>query len=260
MSIKEEEKNFKSAQKVLAPLNLKFIKENESFEEHSKNSNNNISAADQQLQLSMSSSKGSKKLNKLKTPSRRSSNSKHDKNTESLNFGINTGNSNTLTVNKRYSSEQRKDLKQIDQVKREFESTGKFMQINPHFLIFHRQLHSLRDSIYDDTKRCLILKGSLQQSNNILKNESDGLIKDIVSKIYDLRELFEKGNIGLNQTAKEVQDGLDRLKETQAKARKEIIECDKRIDACENQIGYKLLGNPNYSFIKDKNKNLTTEK
>ena len=134
------------------------------------------------------------------------------------------------------------------------------MQINPHFLIFSKQLDSLRDSIYDDTKRCLILKGSLQQSSNFLKNESDGLIKDIVGKIYDLRELFDKGNKGLNQTAKEVQEGLNRLKDVQAKARKEIIECDKRINECENQIGYKLLGKPNYSFIKNKNKNLTSAK
>ncbi len=131
-------------------------------------------------------------------------------------------------------------------------NTGKFMQINPHFNIFNKQIDSLRDSIYDDTKRCLILKGSLQESSNFLKDESNGLIKDIVEQIYNLRELFEKGNKGLNQTANEVKEGLKKLKEVQSKARKEIINCDKRISECENQIGYKLLGNPSYSFMKDK--------
>lgn len=132
-------------------------------------------------------------------------------------------------------------------------NTGKFMQINPHFNIFNKQIDSLRDSIYDDTKRCLILKGSLQQSSNFLKEESNGLIKDIVEQIYNLRELFEKGNKGLNQTTNEVKESLKKLKDVQSKARKEIIECDKRINECENQIGYKLLGNPTYSFMKDKN-------
>ena len=130
------------------------------------------------------------------------------------------------------------------------------MQINPHFNIFTKQINSLRDSIYDDTKRCLILKGSLQQSSNYLKEESSGLIKDIVEQIYNLRELFEKGNTGLNQTTQEVQEGLKKLKNIQSKARKEIINCDQRITQCEDQIGYKLLGNPNYSFMKklpDKN-------
>ena len=126
------------------------------------------------------------------------------------------------------------------------------MQINQHFNIFNKQIDSLRDSIYDDTKRCLILKGSLQESSNFLKKESNSLIKDIVEQIYNLRELFEKGNKGLNQTTNEVKEGLKKLKEVQSKARKEIIECDKRIGECENQIGYKLLGNPSYSFMKDK--------
>ena len=133
----------------------------------------------------------------------------------------------------------------------EMEFKPKFMQINPHFNIFSKQIDSLRDSIYDDTKRCLILKGSLQQSSNYLKEESNNLIKDIVEQIYNLRELFEKGNKGLNQTTLEVQEGLKKLKNTQSKARKEIINCDKRISECEDQIGYKLLGNPNYSFMKN---------
>ena len=112
------------------------------------------------------------------------------------------------------------------------------MEINPHFNIFNKQIDSLRDSIYDNTKKCVILKGSLQQSSNFLNKESNGLIKDIVEQIYNLRELFEKGNEDLNQDTTEVIDELKKLKEIHSRARREIIECIKRINECENQIGY----------------------
>ena len=172
--------------------------------------------------------------------------------------------SSTQNVNQRYNSNESDNEKKgekIDSDNRNMEYNVKFMQINPHFNIFDKQINSLRDSIYDDTKRCLILKGSLQQSANYLKEESNGLIKDIVEQIYNLRELFEKGNKGLNQTTLEVQEGLKELKNIQSKARKEIINCDKRISQCEDQIGYKLLGNPNYSFMKNiKDKNVYTQK
>ena len=164
-------------------------------------------------------------------------------------------NNSSQKLNQRYNTneneikEEKNNNENNDNQDIEFKP--KFMQINPHFNIFSKQIDSLRDSIYDDTKRCLILKGSLQQSSNYLKEESNNLIKDIVEQIYNLRELFEKGNKGLNQTTLEVQEGLKKLKSTQSLARKEIINCDKRISECEDQIGYKLLGNPNYSFMKN---------
>ena len=174
-------------------------------------------------------------------------------------------NNSSQKLNQRYNTneneikEEKNNNKNNDNQDIEFKP--KFMQINPHFNIFSKQIDSLRDSIYDDTKRCLILKGSLQQSSNYLKEESNNLIKDIVEKIYNLRELFEKGNKGLNQTTLEVQEGLKKLKNTQSMARKEIINCDKRISECEDQIGYKLLGNPNYSFMKNiKDRKVFTQK
>ena len=174
-------------------------------------------------------------------------------------------NNSSQKLNQRYNTneneikEEKNNNENNDNQDIEFKP--KFMQINPHFNIFSKQIDSLRDSIYDDTKRCLILKGSLQQSSNYLKEESNNLIKDIVEQIYNLRELFEKGNKGLNQTTLEVQEGLKKLKNTQSKARKEIINCDKRISECEDQIGYKLLGNPNYSFMKNiKDRKVYTQK
>ena len=174
-------------------------------------------------------------------------------------------NNSSQKLNQRYNTneneikEEKNNNENNDNQDIEFKP--KFMQINPHFNIFSKQIDSLRDSIYDDTKRCLILKGSLQQSSNYLKEESNNLIKDIVEQIYNLRELFEKGNKGLNQTTLEVQEGLKKLKSTQSLARKEIINCDKRISECEDQIGYKLLGNPNYSFMKNiKDRKVFTQK
>ena len=174
-------------------------------------------------------------------------------------------NNSSQKLNQRYNTneneikEEKNNNENNDNQDIEFKP--KFMQINPHFNIFSKQIDSLRDSIYDDTKRCLILKGSLQQSSNYLKEESNNLIKDIVEQIYNLRELFEKGNKGLNQTTLEVQEGLKKLKSTQSLARKEIINCDKRISECEDQIGYKLLGNPNYYFMKNiKDRKVFTQK
>ena len=109
------------------------------------------------------------------------------------------------------------------------ECNAKFMQINPYFNIFNKQINSLRDSIYDDSKRCLMLNGSLQQSSNFLKEESNSLIKDIVEKTYNLREPPEKGNRGLNQTILEIQEGLKKLKDVQSKERKNIIQLIKEL-------------------------------
>ena len=257
-------------------LNLNFIKENENEELNSFSSNNKI-IKDENIKLFDNSeiSKNSKEnekdkeksKEKSKDKSKSKSNSKitkEEKKENSINIlkkSISSSkNNSSQKTNKRYSSqnnnenkkEDNKEEKKEENNNKEFVNSGKFMQINPHFNIFNKQIDSLRDSIYDDTKRCLILKGSLQQSSNFLKEESNGLIKDIVEQIYNLRELFEKGNKGLNQTTNEVKEGLKKLKDVQSKARKEIIECDKRITECENQLGYKLLGNPSYSFMKEK--------
>ena len=244
-------------------LNLNFIKENEDDEGNSISSKNKNNIEDEQL---FENSQISKKENEEDKSEDNSKSVKEEKKENSINlFKNKIPSSKNISSNKRYSQnndndkEEKQKSKDEDKEKnnKEFVNTGKFMQINPHFNIFNKQIDSLRDSIYDDTKRCLILKGSLQQSSNFLKEESNGLIKDIVEQIYNLRELFEKGNKGLNQTVNEVQESLKKLKEVQSTARKQIIDCDKRITECENQIGYKLLGNPSYSFMKEKKIKIT---
>ena len=226
------------------------IKEELEEKENSKSINNNLNSINSQ-----EISKRSKSKETLE-------NMEENKNNNQINQinlfknSASSKNSSSQKLNQRYNTNENKNENENEEEKSNKEAQNeeykpKFMQINPHFNIFNKQINSLRDSIYDDTKRCLILKGSLQQSANYLKEESNGLIKDIVEQIYNLRELFEKGNKGLNQTTLEVQEGLKQLKSIQSKARKEIINCDKRISKCEDQIGYKLLGNPSYSFMKN---------
>jgi hypothetical protein len=276
MATKEKMENIPSiGNDEIDDLNINFIKEheNENDELNSFSSNHKIKDENVKLFGDSDISKNSKEENEQKEKEKEKENSKltqkesKEKKSDSINLFKksipSSKNDSSSKVNKRYSNQNQNENKNDDKNKKEedkdknengkeFVNSGKFMQINPHFNIFNKQIDSLRDSIYDDTKRCLILKGSLQESSNFLKKESNSLIKDIVEQIYNLRELFEKGNKGLNQTTNEVKDGLKKLKEVQSKARKEIIECDKRIGECENQIGYKLLGNPSYCFMKDK--------
>ena len=219
------------------------IKEELEEKENSKTINNNNNPKNSQEK-----SKSSKSKETLEN------NEEHKKNNQINLFKNSTSskNSSSRKVNQRYNTTENEN--EEEKSKKDYQDAEykpKFMQINPHFNIFNKQIDSLRESIYDDTKRCLILKGSLQESSNYLKEESNKLIKDIVEQIYNIRELFEKGNKGLNQTTLEVQEGLKKLKNIQSKARKEIINCDQRISKCEEQIGYKLLGNPSYSFMKN---------
>ena len=200
-------------------------------------------------------SKNSQEKSKSSKSKETLENNEEHKNNNQINLFKNSTsskNSSSRKVNQRYNTTENEN--EEEKSKKDYQDAEykpKFMQINPHFNIFNKQIDSLRESIYDDTKRCLILKGSLQESSNYLKEESNKLIKDIVEQIYNIRELFEKGNKGLNQTTLEVQEGLKQLKNIQSKARKEIINCDQRISKCEEQIGYKLLGNPSYSFMKN---------
>ena len=67
-----------------------------------------------------------------------------------------------------------------------FMTTGKFMQIQPHFNIFSKQINDLRDGIYDNTKKCLMYKSSLQQSENLMREKANSIVKDMVEKTFVL--------------------------------------------------------------------------
>lgn len=140
-----------------------------------------------------------------------------------------------------------------------FLTNGKFMQIQPHFNIFSRQMGELRDGIYENTKKCLIFKSSLQQSENLIREQSNIVVKDMIDKIFNLRKMFLNANKTISQTINEVNFNMNKLKVAQTKVKKDINDCDHRINACEKTIGYKLLGTPNYSFMRRYNSTLPNQ-
>ena len=137
----------------------------------------------------------------------------------------------------------------IDRTK-PFLTNGKFMQIQPHFGIFSRQIDDLHNGIYENTKKCLIYKSSLQQSENLIREKANSVVKDLVDKIFNLRQMFINANRTISLTINDVNQNVIRVSNIQARNKKEINDCDHRINDCEGQIGYKLLGKPNYSFMK----------
>ena len=140
-----------------------------------------------------------------------------------------------------------------------FMTTGKFMQIQPHFNLFNKRIDTLREGIYDNTKKCLMYKSSLQQSENLMREMANSIVKDFVEKIYNLREKFFNSNKDLANIHKEYSKNIFDLNNIQKKNENEIKNCDYRINACERQIGYKLLGKPTFSFMK-RAYNTTTNK
>ena len=134
--------------------------------------------------------------------------------------------------------------------KNPFMSTGKFMQIQPHFNIFSKRIDTLRDSIYENTKKCLIYKSSLQYSENLMREKANSIVKEMVEKIYNIRQMFLDSDKEIKGTINDTNNLVLNLKEIQDINKKDLNECQLKISKCENQIGYKLLGKPNYSFMK----------
>ena len=131
-----------------------------------------------------------------------------------------------------------------------FMTTGKFMQIRPHFNLFSRRIDTLREGIYDNTKKCLMYKSSLQQSENLMRERANFIVKDFVDKLYNLKEMFINSNKDVANITRECDRNILNLRNIQNKNKNEVKDCDFRVNACERQIGYKLLGKPNYSFMK----------
>ena len=131
-----------------------------------------------------------------------------------------------------------------------FLTTGKFMQINPHFNLFRKNLRNLSDEIYNNTKRCLILKSSIQNSANILKQESNDVIIDVVEKIYMIKTMCAEEAKKVHELYKEVNAQFNKIIDVNRRLKFEVEKCEYKINHCENEIGYKLLNNPAYSFMK----------
>ena len=147
------------------------------------------------------------------------------------------------------SEEENKENDNLNR-KSPFMTTGKFMQIQPHFNIFEKRINTLRDNIYDNTKKCLMYKSSLQHSENLMRERANTIVKDFVEKIFNLRQVFSKSDKEINNIINETNSGVLNLQNKQNIIKNDINDCDIRLNICEEQIGYKLLGKPNYSFMK----------
>ena len=131
-----------------------------------------------------------------------------------------------------------------------FMTTGKFMQIQPHFNIFNKRIDTLREGIYDNTKKCLMYKSSLQMSENLMRERANSIVRDFVEKLYNLKEMFINSNTDAESIINETRKGIMNLENVEKRNKSAIKDCDYRLNRCERQIGYKLLGKPNYSFMK----------
>ena len=259
--------NISSQQKNTNSKNSKIIKEKSEEIEHNPNSfskkNNSNSENNENKSQSKEQEENSDEKNE--------SNSKvEEENSESSEK--NENNHSSFLNSRRYDNLDENENNEIDDsnegdssnnyLKRKdpFMTTGKFMQIQPHFNIFSQRVENLREGIYNNTKKCLMYKSSLQYSENLMRERANSIVKDMVEKIFNMRKMFLDSNKEINGIisdtdilALNLTNGIDRNK-------KELNICQNNIHKCEGQIGYKLLGKPNYSFMQKTYSNMANKK
>lgn len=164
-----------------------------------------------------------------------------------------------LKANKRYVDieNNREQLKL--KVGEPFKSTGKFIQVTAQFSLFDKRINSLNDTLYSNMKKCLTLKGSLQDNHNFLKSTSNSLIQNFVNKIFEINKLFQEGPIEQQKVRNEILGELDKISAEQKNMRHELDTCEFMLNHCENEIGYKMMENKNYSFMRINDYNLTVQ-
>ena len=97
-----------------------------------------------------------------------------------------------------------------------------------------------------------MLKGSLQTSMNLIKEQSNALIKDFVKQISDLRDTFTNETKGFGLMFENIKTDVNKLKEQRQEIQNNVEICEYRVNRCENDIGYHLLGNKSKSSIFNK--------
>ena len=124
------------------------------------------------------------------------------------------------------------------------------MEINPHYHILNNRINDIRNNIYNNTKETLILKGSIQNSKNHLRENSNRVIKNIIEKIWIVRKMCENESKNIQKIHKNCLNQFSNVVKENKEIQDELNECEYMLNHCENEIGYKLLGNPCYSFMK----------
>ena len=238
LNIVSQDKNSNSNNSV----NSKVIKENPEEVENNKNDESKSSE-----NIESSEKKSSEKSSEHEEEKNNSENNEND-NSSFLN-SKNYNNANKEDQNEEENDEENEDKHYLNR-KDPFMTTGKFMQIQPHFNLFNKRIDILREGIYDNTKKCLMCKSSLQMSENLMRERANSIVRDFVEKLYNLKELFMSSNTDADNIMNETRKGIMNLENVQKINKNEIKDCDYRLNRCERQIGYKLLGKPNYSFMK----------
>ena len=238
LNIVSKDKNSNSNNSV----NSKVIKENPEEVENNKNDESKSSE-----NIESSEKKSSEKSSEHEEEKNNSENNEND-NSSFLN-SKNYNNANKEDQNEEENDEENEDKHYLNR-KDPFMTTGKFMQIQPHFNLFNKRIDILREGIYDNTKKCLMCKSSLQMSENLMRERANSIVRDFVEKLYNLKELFMSSNTDADNIMNETRKGIMNLENVQKINKNEIKDCDYRLNRCERQIGYKLLGKPNYSFMK----------
>ena len=136
-----------------------------------------------------------------------------------------------------------------------FFTRGKFMEINPHFNLLQRRISDIRDNIYNNTKNTLLLKSAIQNSKNYLRENSNRVVQNIIEKIWIVKKMCENESKKIQQLHKKAVNQFSTVVKANKEIQDELNECEYMLSHCENEIGYKLLSNPCYSFLKLKNKN-----
>ena len=62
------------------------------------------------------------------------------------------------------------------------------------------------------------------------------MVKDLVDKIFNLRQMFTNANRMISFTINDVNENVIRMTNIQARNKKEINDCAHRINDCEGQI------------------------
>ena len=218
--------------------NSKVIKENP---EEVENNKNNESKSSESIESSE------------KKSSEKSSDNEEEKNNSEKNANDNSSFLNSKDDKEEQNDEENEEENEENHYlnrKDPFMTTGKFMQIQPHFNLFNKRINTLREGIYDNTKKCLMYKSSLQMSENLMRERANSIVRDFVEKLYNLKEMFINSNTDAESIINETRKGIMNLENVQKINKNEIKDCDYRLNRCERQIGYKLLGKPNYSFMK----------
>jgi hypothetical protein len=218
--------------------NSKVIKENP---EEVENNKNNESKSSESIESSE------------KKSSEKSSDNEEEKNNSEKNANDNSSFLNSKDDKEEQNDEENEEENEENHYlnrKDPFMTTGKFMQIQPHFNLFNKRINTLREGIYDNTKKCLMYKSSLQMSENLMRERANSIVRDFVEKLYNLKEMFINSNTDAESIINETRKGIMNLENVEKRNKSAIKDCDYRLNRCERQIGYKLLGKPNYSFMK----------